>query len=430
MISQKLYCKSLTSLKDIAICSMIDLVMIMARGNNDRLFIDKFDNFIFTVRKMIYFGDTDKDIQPKDPKHDRLRFINYFGNDNEYYDASVDIFDFANDDRLKDEFANIYTYKAMSITEMGDSLQLFSALSKTHKHTGENLTFGSARSSKNLKRRIENGSELLNSGSILASGGSPKYYKRNVDLTEDFDINEEKAFIDALDFAIKKNNFTSFASTYKKLLTCRDNIAENDGKIKIDHQLFHPILDEIHIWTAVSALNEERYINIDYCLPYPDDKELFSYKNLVPIKIIYDNLYGRTYLFVYDKNSDSTFPLRFDRIFHIEIDKEYENKQLINTKILNIEEKLKTAWLVSTNDKSEHVVLKFKNTPAIMARVQNEGRHGKITKVTDDFFIYEIDVNDSVEMTNWVLNFGSNCKVEAPNNFVERIVNYLKGMVK
>jgi hypothetical protein len=404
--------------------------MKMAKNNSDRLFIEKFDNFIFTVRKIIYFGNTNKGLQPNDPKHDRLRFINYFGTDDEYYDPSVNSLDFSKDDVLKDEFANIYTYKSMTTAEMGDNFQLFSAISKNQKHTGGNLTFGSGRTAKNLNRRIETGSELDLSGSILVSGASPKYYKRNVDLVENFDASEKKEFIEALDFAIKKNNFTSFASTYKKLISCRDGIEDNGCKIKIDHQLFHPILDEMHVWTAVSALIENCYVNIDYCLPYPNDKELINYKNFVPLKIIYDNLYGRTYLFAYSYNSDEILTLRFDRIFHIDISDKYERNHFIEEKSKNLENALRTAWLVSINNHTEHVVIQFKNTPAIMARVKNEGRHGKITKIFDDYFLYEIDVNDSIEMTNWVLNFGSNCKVLEPNTLIDKVVSCLEGMIK
>ncbi len=83
--------------------------------NTDRLFIDKFDNFIFTVRKILYYGDTSASLQPKDPKHDRLRFINYFSDETGYYDAGENLIDFSDDTDLKDIFADLYTYRAIQL---------------------------------------------------------------------------------------------------------------------------------------------------------------------------------------------------------------------------------------------------------------------------------------------------------------------------
>ena len=54
--------------------------------NKDRLFIKKYDNFIYAIRNIVYFGNAKKSSGIPDPKHDRLRFINYFGSEiNEQY---------------------------------------------------------------------------------------------------------------------------------------------------------------------------------------------------------------------------------------------------------------------------------------------------------------------------------------------------------
>lgn len=257
--------------------------------SNDRIFIDKFDNFLFTIRKMIYFGDTNSAMQPKDPKHDKQRFINYFGamSNESYYDNKS--FSFSNDDKLKDEFANIYMFKSMNIAKMGDCFQLFSSLDCNEAYSGDKLLVGSARNAKNFKRRIEAKSELAESGSVIIKKGSPVHYLKNADPVDNFTEDEK---------------------------------------------------DEL-------------------C------------------------------------------------------------------------KKLETAWLVSTdNDELEHVVIEFKNTPSNRARVENEGRHGVITKFDDDFFTYEIDVNDHIEMINWVLNYGSSCRVREPKEFVDRIVTHLEEMAK
>lgn len=399
--------------------------------SNDRIFIDKFDNFLFTIRKMIYFGDTNSAMQPKDPKHDKQRFINYFGamSNESYYDNKS--FSFSNDDKLKDEFANIYMFKSMNIAEMGDCFQLFSSLDCNEAYSGDKLLVGSARNAKNFKRRIEAKSELAESGSVIIKKGSPVHYLKNADPVDNFTEDEKDELSKALDFAIKKNNFTAFASTYKKLLCARDSVEDLSCNIGIDHQLFHPILDEHHIWTAVSALMEHCYLEIDYNLGYPNSKKLAKFKNCIALRIVYDNLYGRTYLFTYDEAEDKINTLRFDKIYSIKIKGNYKNIDLVESKQDELCKKLETAWLVSTdNEELEHVVIEFKNTPSNRARVENEGRHGVITKFDDDFFTYEIDVNDHIEMINWVLNYGSSCRVREPKEFVDRIVTHLEEMAK
>ena len=404
----------------------------MANVNNDRLFLTKYDSFIYAIRKIIYYSNVIDDPQignkKINTKHDKRRFVEYFGweSTEPYYNKNDSCLAFSNDSSLKDEFAYIYTYSSMSVGEIGDSIQLFSNLSSARFKESEPIS--GTRNLKNFNRRIDKNSELANSASILVSGINPRKYKKNISLTKDLSDEDEIQFFDALDFAIKKNNFTSFASTYKKMLSCRDNINSNGCDIDIDHQLFHPILDELHIWEVVSALSENRYIDMKYCSQYSENFE--DVNNLIPLKIIYDNLYGRSYLFTYNEKLDSIANFRFDRIYSISMGKNRFDTDLAKQQKEQLENILKTAWLVSMNEETEHVVIKFRNTTALRERVKNEGRHGSITDISEDFFTYEIDVNDSYEMINWILNFSDDCKVEQPKHLVEKIVEYLEDMAK
>lgn len=223
----------------------------------DRTFIDKFDSYIFTIRRILYFGDTNKNIQPSDPKHDRWRFINVFGaeTNKEYYNSKKDVFEFGDDSRLKDEFANIYSCKSLTVSQMGDLCQIFAELDHNGK-TADEITCTSTRMLKNISRRLANEEELIQSGSVIAKGNHKKIYTKNIDLMDEF--NNKQKFIEALDFAIKKNNFSAFVSLYKKLVSFRDGIEDIGCNIEIDHQLFHPILDEKHIWEAITAITEQK----------------------------------------------------------------------------------------------------------------------------------------------------------------------------
>lgn len=396
--------------------------------NTDRLFIDKFDNFIFTVRKILYYGDTSASLQPKDPKHDRLRFINYFSDETDYYDAGENLIDFSDDTDLKDIFADLYTYRAMSTSEMGDALQLFSNLSEGDYKTVNQLIAESARNPKNFNRRIEAKTELAESGAILIQKSKPKRYKKNVSLCKGLTQWERRDFINALNFAIKKTNFSAFASTYKKLLAYSYSIEGEDDSISIDHQLFHPVLDEFHLWSAISAMTEGRKIAVDYCSRNFDFKETVKIENAAPLKIVYDNLYGRSYIFVYDSVGDTIFPIRLDRILHMEQGDIFD-AVAVKKKKRELEKRLKTSWLVGINESTEKVILRFSNLPFIRNRVENEGRHGAIANEEEAFFTYEIEVNDALELTNWILSFGEHCKVVAPNHLAETIIKHLEGII-
>ena len=397
--------------------------------NMDRLFIDKFDNFIFTVRKIVYFGNTSSKLQPADPKHDRLRFINYFSDTSDIYNADEKSIDFSIDNNLKDSFADLYTYRAMSTSEMGDSLQLFSKLSSEEFQTVNQLIAESARNPKNFNRRIEQKSELAKSGAIIIKNTKPKQYKKNIDICNGLKKEEKQQFLNALDFAIKKTNFSSLASTYKKLFSYSNGYEPDKSFVSIDHQLFHPILDEFHLWTALSAITEALSLSVEYCPNNLDSTQTLTIDEVYPLRIVYDNLYGRGYLFVYEVTSNKIFPIRLDRVYHMEIKNE-TNSELINEKRQFLNKKLETAWLVSINEGTEKVKLRFDTEDyTVKHRVENEGHHGVITEQNDNYFFYEIEVNDPTELTNWILSFGEYCRVIKPQSLVQTVINHLEGVV-
>lgn len=399
--------------------------------NADRLFIEKFENFILTVRNIIYYGDTKKSVLPIDPKHDRQRFIKYFSSDNitKYYNTKNNSFSFQNDIKLKYEFALIYTYKSLGVIEMGDLFQIYSQLDCKKKKTAMYIASAS-RFEKNINRRLEKGSEAEQSGGLIISGKSPKQYLKNIDLLENFNRVSKLNFLKALDFAIKKENFVSYGVSYKKLIECRDSFKEiyNDF-IQIDHQMFHPVLDELHIWKAVSALDENKRLDIEYFKYQNQTKESKTFKNMIPLKIIYESLYGRSYLFLYDEDNDYMFSLRFDRIYKMDISKNDFDKNIRFTALNKLEKKLSTSWLVNIYDEPKKVIAEFQKDYGVKARLENERRHGKITE-KDNCLLYEIYVNDISEIKGWLMSFGTKCKVIQPKELIDDIVKTLEVIAK
>lgn len=394
--------------------------------SNDRLFIDKFENFIMTVRSIIYYGDTGKENLPINPKHDRQRFIKFFSSDFEYYDSKKDSFQFQNDFKLKYEFSLIYTYKAVSPIEMGDMFQIFSELDCKRKKSAAYISAAS-RLEKNINRRLETCSEIAESGALIVTEKKPKLYLKNIDLLDCFSENAKIKFLKSLDFAIKKEAFVLYGVTYKKLLECRDLLPEvyND-EIEIDHQMFHPVLDELHIWNTISAIEECQALNITYFKYINNEKETINYTGLIPLKILYDCLFGRSYLYLYDKSQDKIITLRYDRIFKMIPSDIQTNAKERETYLQILHDKLSTAWLANIdNSNIKHVEIKFKNSFAIKARLYNEKRHGKITEF-DDYLLYNVNVNDFSEMKGWILSFKNDCIVTRPQELVDEIVSTLE----
>ena len=432
----------------------------LRKQTDDRTFIDSaIYKDIEIFRHMLYFGYNEPN-QPESFKDVKSYFFDYFGYnaDENYYDYNDKSFEFENTVQLKDSFAFFYTRRILKQNDFPYYFQIFSVLDKKDYKSGKDIcsSFGYFEYlyerlkelgefdgleefeklekleafiepvTDKLKSKLNKGSELAESGSIIVKGKSPRKYKLNIDICEGFSDKEIIKFLKALDYAIKKNNFTSFASTYKKLAMCLNDIDNVSCGVDIERQLFHPILDELLVWEIVSAITENRNIKIQ------KNRKQNEIIHAAPLKIVYDNLYGRTYLFAYEYKTEKITVFRVDRLYKIEQGSKTENVSLIDEKRKWINEKLKTAWLVAYDEEketTEHVVLRFKNTPAIRARVENEGRHGSITKIEKNYFTYEIDVNDCVEMTNWVLNFGAGCKAEAPQKLVDRIIEHLRGMV-
>ena len=459
-------------------------------------------------RRMMYYGLYKSNISPEEEesfKDVRSYFKTYFGydafpqleTDKRYYDEDdKKAYHFEYDRRLKDSFAGFYSRKAGKPTDFKYYLQLLSNISRNVKYGSEEL-MGSvglsdeadltdsdeetleknyAAIQKRFKKLLAKGSELYESGTLVIHSKSPRSITANADLLDGFSRVQKKHFIKALDFGIKKNPFSAFASLYKKTVLCRDGVANLDCGIDFDHQLFHPLLDEINLWSAVEAMldcediGEARKADGSNSL-HLIDIQYYNNKTahaLLPLKIRYDATYGRSYLFSYSLKHRHITQDRLDRIRRITVlDNKEQAKETLARRSLaaerrrqagkapaktaygsdpylnysdrralfleqrtSLEERLQSAWCSSLKKEKEHVVLLFRNTPALRYRVENEGRHGQITAVEGKRFRFEIDVNDAVEMTNWILNFGEDCKVEAPQRLVNHVVKHLEEMAQ
>lgn len=140
-------------------------------------------------------------------------------------------------------------------------------------------------------------------------------------------------------------------------------------------------------------------------------------------------IYGRQYLFGFSEFFNDFTVNRIDKIKKIEIKEKVEDEKL--SEILEksvVEEKL---WCTSNlsikDDTLVKIEFKFDEQEEyyILNRIKREGQNGKITKLEQGRYLFEIKVKDPQEMIPWIRSFGERAKVIESGHFEieERIVS-------
>lgn len=140
--------------------------------------------------------------------------------------------------------------------------------------------------------------------------------------------------------------------------------------------------------------------------------------SIVPLKIVFDHQYGRWYLLARQEGFDKTATFRIENIVAV--------KKLdvgVTTDISKyrqeVEEITERSWVLGSG-KRELVKIKFyydadrAAVNFILNRVKQQGQWGQIIKEEDNCFLYEIAVNDALEMKPWIRSFGSSAEVLEP----------------
>lgn len=154
------------------------------------------------------------------------------------------------------------------------------------------------------------------------------------------------------------------------------------------------------------------------------DKEEYIEQTVIPIKIIHECTYGRQYLVGYSLKDEKIFIFRLDRITELNmLEKDKEDDILGNNnknEILNIArkeaEKENDCWCTAgiTNDLTK-VKIEFsfdeKYEGYILKRLNNECKIGKLEKISEGQYIYEVEVRSANEMIPWIRSFGERAKV-------------------
>ena len=255
--------------------------------------------------------------------------------------------------------------------------------------------------------------ELEERGMIrsYSSGRSVKYCLTD-DIWAELDITELKDIYLFLDFA---RNALPLEMPYvylqRKLgmyLRMKGEQDIPDGILQFKHNHLFNVLDNEVMLGLLSAIQHRQSAFIKRT----DSNEQVE---IIPIKIIHDCTYGRQYIYCIDFQTHSIpMMIRLDKIDSVTSGSELDESQYTN--IIESKYGEEECWCTSGLGEKLHkiiinVFIDEKKEEYILRRLYREGHGGSITKLSDGYYEYEIEVRDPLEMIPWIRSFGEHMKV-------------------
>lgn len=252
--------------------------------------------------------------------------------------------------------------------------------------------------------------------------GNYVFYKLAQDLFEGFTTSEIIEIYDAISFYNKISPISVSGKFFQDTILAYLQFERKDEYQGKDIFIFknnylYKIVDDHVVQIISNAYNQKNMISV----------ELISNKNnyydVIPIKIISDYQYGRRYLFGYNLSLKKPVFFRIDNIENVEI---LEEKFDVN-KYDYLEKFLEHSWcatLPSDLDENEEVhTIKVEidcyfneNENYILDRLKREKRWGRLSELSEGHWLFNIHVNDPIEMIPWIRSFGEHLRVRSSNN--------------
>ncbi|NIK80556.1 putative DNA-binding transcriptional regulator YafY [Paenibacillus castaneae] len=203
------------------------------------------------------------------------------------------------------------------------------------------------------------------------------------------------------------------------------------------YHYYSRILDEAHLFMLLGAIRSRRSISFLYFSPKKETSyaskntnPLFEretegkQQSVLPLKVIYDHQYGRWYLLGHH-NRHGIKKYRLEGLTQISEEDTAAN-ELFDIKKAELEQRIQYSWLIDTGQPVTVRVRFFHPGPGIKnfvkERVLLQGQWGVITEENEDFFIYEIIVNGTIEIKPWIRSFGSSCEVLEPMRLRQEMI--------
>lgn len=191
------------------------------------------------------------------------------------------------------------------------------------------------------------------------------------------------------------------------------------------------ILDEAHLSALLHAIEHRRKVAFVYFSPKSrnsygsqNTNPLFKRtspgrkEHMLPLKIVYDHQYGRWYVLGHQAKR-GIVKYRMEGLTQVE-EAEEADAAFFAERLQHLENRLRFSWLVDTGE-TVRVKARFFHPEGghpsfIKERVELQGQWGRITEEEGGgSFIYEIEVNGTMEIKPWLRSFGSSCEVLEPD---------------
>lgn len=203
------------------------------------------------------------------------------------------------------------------------------------------------------------------------------------------------------------------------------------------YNYYSRILDEAHLFTLLGSIRQRRMVSFLYFSPKKDasyasknTNPLFEretegmQETMLPIKVIYDHQYGRWYLLGHHPGG-AIRKYRIEGLTQITLGNEVA-AELFEARKLELEQRIQHSWLIDTG-KPVKVRVRFFHPGLgipdfVRERVLLQGQWGEIVEEEENSFVYEIEVNGTIEIKPWIRSFGSSCEVLAPEKLRQEMI--------
>lgn len=272
-------------------------------------------------------------------------------------------------------------------------------------------------------------------------GTRPFRYRIYNDLVKELSHDE---LLDLYDFVDIMAN-TQVPSVQGYLL--RHGLKKHITRNLVDEGSFEPflykyhyysrILDEAHLFTLLGAIRNRRLVSFLYFSPKKETS--YASKNTnplferdtegmqettLPLKVVYDHQYGRWYLLGHHSRYGIK-KYRLEGLTQISEENGVGEEQYAAKKE-ELEQRIRQSWLIDTGKPVLVRVRFFNPGPGIAnfvkERVLLQGQWGMIKEESAESFIYEIEVNGTIEIKPWIRSFGSSCEVLAPMKLRQEMI--------
>ncbi len=249
------------------------------------------------------------------------------------------------------------------------------------------------------------------------------YYRLREDLLEEIrDDQVMTGLFHLLSFLSKTSPLAEpyYFASRKAHLALRIREAEEPAQTTLyRHNHLYAVLDNEVLYDLLGYIREKRTCHIVYKkmtnIHYSSDTEYQGdTAEILPLRIIQDEITGRQYLVCYMTEEKCLESLRLDQILSAEdssIQLTGEEFHTADTLLQGVE----YSWTASPANLSEaHTVqieFRYRGQDRNRYRLKSEGTEGVIRVVDENTDLYTVTVTDPMEMVPWIRSFGSCARV-------------------